>query len=88
VLVGFENSLTPCCHGNSNSTLYSLACGHEDSEGKPLYTLCEDPSKAVLYDAIHPSQAASKVMVDLYASVPGFTLEGPMLNTWIRKNNI
>lgn len=78
--------MTPCCRGKK-SNLYSLVCGHE-SEGKPIYTVCQDPSKAVLFDTIHPSQAASKALVKLYAFVPGYTLESPMLSTWIRKYNV
>lgn len=70
------------------SNLYLLVCGLNDEQGRPLYRVCEDPSKAVLYDTIHPTDAAWKTLVSLYASTPGFTLEGPMLNTWIRKYNV
>ena len=85
---GFKNALTPCCYGKNSTDLYSLVCGSEDSEGQLLYTLCQDPSKAVLFDTIHPTQAASKALVTIYASVPGYTLEGPKLSTWIEKFNV
>ncbi|KAG0583021.1 hypothetical protein KC19_3G102800 [Ceratodon purpureus] len=85
---GFVNPLTPCCHGSNNYNLYSYVCGQVDAEGKPIYTVCKDPNKAVLFDVIHPTQAASKTMVDLYASVSGYTSEGPKLKDWIRKYNV
>ena len=85
---GFENALTPCCRGKNSTTLYSFVCGSKDSEGQPLYTLCQNASKAVLFDAIHPTQAGSKALVNIYASVPGYTLEGPKLTTWIERYNV
>jgi len=54
---GFVDPLVPCCHGNGTN-LYAAMCGVTDSEGRPLYTECEDPGKAVLFDAIHPTDAA------------------------------
>ncbi|KAG0589085.1 hypothetical protein M758_2G243400 [Ceratodon purpureus] len=40
--------LKPCCMG---------ACGDVDSQGQPMFTVCEDPAKQLFWDAIHPSQA-------------------------------
>ena len=40
--------LKPCCLG---------VCGGVDSQGKPMFTVCEDPAKQLFWDAIHPSQA-------------------------------
>lgn len=87
---GFVDPLTPCCYGtNVTADLYSgLSCGIKDSVGNPLYHLCKDPSKAVLWDPIHPTQAAWKAIVRLFADVPGYTLEGPTLSTWITKYNV
>jgi len=83
---GFEDALTPCCVAKNDS--HVLNCGYIDSAGNPLYKVCADAQKAVIFDGIHPTQAAWKTVINLYASVAGFTLEGPKLNTWIRKYNI
>ncbi|KAG0569983.1 hypothetical protein M758_6G125000 [Ceratodon purpureus] len=73
---GFENPLVPCC------TWYN------DSAGQTQYTLCQHPEKAVIFDGIHPTQAAWKVVINLYASVRGYTQEGPNLNAWIQRNKV
>lgn len=83
---GFENPLTPCCTGKDD--LYVLNCGYSDSAGQPLYKVCQHPEKAVIFDGIHPTQAAWKTVINLYASVPGFTLEGPNLKAWIQRHRI
>jgi len=84
---GLVDPLVPCCHGNGTN-LYPVVCGETDSKERPLYTVCKDPSKALLFDTIHPTDAAWKAIINLYASVSGFTLEGPKLDTWIRKYNV
>lgn len=83
---GFENPLTPCCVGKSDA--HMLNCGIIDSAGNPLYEVCRNVDKAVIFDGIHPTQAAWKTVVHLYANVAGFTVDGPKLTTWIRKYKI
>lgn len=83
---GFEDALTPCCTGINDS--YVLNCGHTDSEGRPLYKVCADVAKSVIFDGIHPTQAAWKVVIDLYVSVPGFTALGPPLHSWIKLHHV
>jgi hypothetical protein len=84
---GFVDPFSPCCTGgNTQNTVWN--CGVVDDDGKPMYHVCKDPSKSVIFDFIHPSQAAWKTIVHLYSSVPGFTHFGPKLNTWMKQNHI
>ncbi|XP_024369129.1 GDSL esterase/lipase At3g09930 isoform X1 [Physcomitrium patens] len=83
---GFENTMTPCCIGKA--VPHGLVCGHNDTAGHPMYTLCEDPSKHVLFDTIHPSEAAWQTAVDLFAHVDGFTVGGPTLRAWMSKHGV
>jgi len=84
---GFVDPLVPCCHGD-DANLYNLVCGANDTNGKPMYTKCKNPSKSVLFDTIHPTDFAWKTILHLWTNVAGFTLEGPKLQTWIRKYNV
>lgn len=47
-----------------------------------------DPTKSIIFDAIHPSQAGWKAAVHLYTNVPGYTVLGPPLSQWKRENNL
>ncbi|CAK9221982.1 unnamed protein product [Sphagnum troendelagicum] len=83
----FVNPFSPCCTGGNTETTVTN-CGVTDDDGKPMYHLCKDPSRAVIFDFIHPTQAAWKTIVHLYSSTPGFTHFGPKLNTWIKQHDI
>ncbi|KAG0617476.1 hypothetical protein M758_5G191900 [Ceratodon purpureus] len=83
---GFVDPLTPCCYGKD--PLDAFACGSKDSEGQPLYTVCEDPTKSVIFDGIHPTQEAWRILYNLYAFGTEFTLGAPNLRSWIRQYNI
>lgn len=72
-LIGFVEALKQCCTGH---------CGWHDWE------VCPDPSKKVIFDNIHPTQAGWKAIVNLYSSVPGYTYLGPMLNKWKEKHHL
>jgi hypothetical protein len=78
--------LTPCCTGRDDASV--LNCGETDSAGRALYKVCPHPEKAVIFDGIHPTQAAWKAVIGLYASAPGFTREGPALRAWIRRRRV
>lgn len=50
-------------------------------EGRDRYTVCKDLSKAMLFVTIHPTDAAWKTILHLWAHDAGFTVEGPKLTT-------
>lgn len=81
---GLGNPLRPCCTGVDGSHL----CGEVDEEERPLYKVCEDVGKAVMFDYIHPTERAWEVVVNLYAGVAGFTQEGPELQIWIKRYGV
>jgi hypothetical protein len=53
-----------------------------------LWTVCADPTKKVIFDSIHPTQAGWKAVVNLYATVSGYTALGPKLDEWKKKHHI
>ena len=82
---GFDDTLRPCCTGVDDAHY----CSDVDGDGRPLYEVCEDAGKAVIFDYIHPTQRAWEVVVkDLYEAVPGFTQEGPELREWIERYKV
>jgi hypothetical protein len=50
--------------------------------------VCADPTKSLVFDFIHPSQAGWKAIVNLYAAITGYTAQGPKLNLWKKKHHI
>jgi hypothetical protein len=48
---------------------------------------CADPSQHVIFDSIHPTDAAWKAVTNLYTYSQGFT-KGPTLASWIQKNKL
>ncbi|KAG0608785.1 hypothetical protein M758_8G132100 [Ceratodon purpureus] len=73
---GFEDPYKQCCMG---------ACGDTNTS---LWTVCKDPTKSIIFDSIHPSQAGWKAAVDLYTNVSGYTVLGPKLSTWKSDHNL
>lgn len=73
---GFVEPYKQCCMG---------PCGDSNTT---LWTVCDDPTKSVIFDTIHPSQAGWKAAVDLYANVPGYTVLGPPLSQWKSEQNL
>lgn len=49
--------------------------------------VCKNPSNHVIFDSIHPTDAAWKAVTDLYTYSEGYT-KGPTLASWIQKNNL
>lgn len=43
-----SNKLKPCCDGD---------CGSVDENGKNKYVVCENPSRSIFWDSIHPSNS-------------------------------
>ncbi len=81
-ITGFvDHPLSPCCTDKKDSRIQ--LCGNTDSEGRALYKVCKEPSQRVIFDGIHPTDAAWKAAIHLYSSVSGYTRCGPKLNTWI-----
>ncbi|KAH8947622.1 hypothetical protein BDL97_11G052600 [Sphagnum fallax] len=76
-----DHPLSPCCTDKKDSRIQ--LCGNTDSEGRALYKVCKEPSQRVIFDGIHPTDAAWKAAIHLYSSVSGYTRCGAKLNTWI-----
>ena len=74
MFAGFSSPYSRCC---SNS------CG-VDGQG---YTVCADPSNHVIFDSIHPTEAAWKAVTGLYTVSAGYT-KGPTLAAWIQDNGL
>nr|XP_024368108.1 GDSL esterase/lipase At5g03610-like isoform X2 [Physcomitrium patens] len=70
---GFTEAYKRCCTGS---------CGGGDG-----YTVCNNPANHVIFDSIHPTEAAWKAVTDLYSYSTGFT-KGATLNTWFRQNQM
>lgn len=68
---GFTQPYSRCCKGN---------CGSGDE-------VCNDPSNHVIFDSIHPTQAAWKAVTDLYTYSQSYTV-GPTLALWKLNNNL
>jgi hypothetical protein len=82
LFTGFaDHPLSPCCTDKKDSRIQ--LCGNTDSEGRALYKVCKEPSQRVIFDGIHPTDAAWKAAIHLYSSVSGYTRCGAKLNTWI-----
>jgi hypothetical protein len=73
---GFVDQWKQCCTGS---------CGDRNTS---LWTVCADPTKKVIFDSIHPTQAGWKAVVNLYATVSGYTALGPKLDEWKKKHHI
>lgn len=69
---GFTEAYKRCC---SNS------CSGTD------FTVCNNPSKHVIFDSIHPTEAAWKAVTGLYTVSAGYT-KGPTLAAWIQDNGL
>ncbi|XP_024379615.1 GDSL esterase/lipase At5g03610 [Physcomitrium patens] len=69
--MGFTQPYSRCCKGN---------CGSGDE-------VCNDPSNHVIFDSIHPTQAAWKAVTDLYTYSQSYTV-GPTLALWKLNNNL
>lgn len=70
---GFTEAYKRCC---SNS------CSGTD------YTVCNNPSKHVIFDSIHPTEAAWRAVTNLYSYSHGFTKNGLTLEKWFQKNQL
>lgn len=70
---GFSEAYKRCCTGS---------CGGGDP-----YTVCNNPSKHVIFDSIHPTEAAWKALTNLYLHSEGFT-KGPTLHQWFQQNEM
>ncbi|KAG0624349.1 hypothetical protein M758_3G241500 [Ceratodon purpureus] len=79
---GFTETLKPCCY-NKDPLDSSQHCGSTDSGGHRTYTLCEDPSKYLIFDGIHPTQAGWKVIFNLYKYDTRFTIGALNIYEWI-----
>ncbi|CAM6106017.1 unnamed protein product [Calypogeia fissa] len=76
---GITELLTPCCNPINAST----NCGSTDALGNPLYTLCNDPTKYVYWDSVHPVESTWKYVVELFYYNPGFVIGARTLKTWL-----
>jgi phospholipase/lecithinase/hemolysin len=70
---GFSEAYKRCCTGS---------CGGGDP-----YTVCNNPGKHVIFDSIHPTEAAWKALTNLYLHSAGFT-KGPTLHQWFQQNEM
>ncbi|KAG0562431.1 hypothetical protein KC19_9G145500 [Ceratodon purpureus] len=70
---GFSEAYKRCCTGS---------CGGGDP-----YTVCNNPGKHVIFDSIHPTEAAWKAVTNLYTYSAGFT-KGPTLHKWFQQNEM
>ncbi|KAL3533830.1 hypothetical protein ACH5RR_007351 [Cinchona calisaya] len=57
----FATPYQPCCVVISKDA----RCGDVDSEGHPLYKVCDDTKSAFYWDDIHPTQAGWRAAYDL-----------------------
>lgn len=64
---------------------YSRCC--TDDCGGGNYNVCKDPSKHVIFDSIHPTEAAWKAVTNLYTYSAGYT-KGLTLEKWFQKNGL
>ena len=60
-----------------------LKCGKDDQYGHPLYSLCEDPTKALFWDGWHLTEAAYEAIIQLYTFESGFTKLANNLKSWL-----
>ncbi|XP_024385843.1 GDSL esterase/lipase At5g03610 [Physcomitrium patens] len=70
---GFSDAYKRCCTGS---------CGGGDG-----YTVCNNPQKHVIFDSIHPTEAAWKAVTNFYTYSAGYT-KGATLNTWFKQNQM
>ncbi|GKF32042.1 hypothetical protein Tco_0101840, partial [Tanacetum coccineum] len=49
----FDTPLKPCC----TATTSTASCGSLDENGKPLYTVYNEPESMFFWDTVHPTQA-------------------------------
>ncbi|CAM6098976.1 unnamed protein product [Calypogeia fissa] len=73
ILYNISEPLRPCCSG---------FCGGVGQTGNLLYTLCENPENYVLWDDVHPTQAAWDNVVKLYVNDEAYTTFAPTLLHW------
>jgi len=64
---------------------YKRCCTNEC--GGANYAVCKDPAKHVIFDSIHPTEAAWKAVTNLYTYHEGFT-KGFTLKHWFKKHEL
>ncbi|KAM7269412.1 hypothetical protein ACFE04_024909 [Oxalis oulophora] len=66
--LGFKQSLRACCgHGGKYNYNMHVGCGGKITKGGKQVLIgkaCKDPSKAVIWDGVHYTQAANKYIYD------------------------
>jgi phospholipase/lecithinase/hemolysin len=75
-LFNITEPLKPCCLGY---------CGGVDRTGNLLYTLCENPENHVVWDDVHPTEAAWENVANLYANGEAYPSLAPTLQHWAGK---
>lgn len=68
--------IKPCCLG---------FCGVVDKRGNLLYTLCDNPENHVVWDGVHPTQAAWENVVKLFLNDETYTTFVPTLRHWTQE---